>query len=118
MVLPAKPGADLTPSRSMQMASTEQDVRLQHGLPLPLALLWPLTFFPILPFSIVLSAFIVPMDLSSDRAVILWLVLASALACALLIGFTQKLVLQSHINVGRRWVVATASGIGIVWLLA
>jgi len=96
----------------------EQDVRLQRGSGLLLGLRWVLTFSPILPFSIAIALLISLLNLSLDRVLILWLVLASALTCALLIGLMQKHVLNNYINVGRQWIVATASGIGILWPLA
>lgn len=97
---------------------TEQDISLQERPSLLLGIGWVLTFSPVLPFTLAIALLAEQLDLDSDRILLFWLVLASALICAVLIGFSQRFVLHRYINIRRQWVLATASGVGILWPLA
>jgi hypothetical protein len=70
------------------------------------------------PFITMVAAIAAQLDLVSDRVLLLWSLLASAVVCAVLVGFLQKWALRGRIDVGWLWVGATASGMVILWPLA
>jgi len=77
---------------------------------------WALTFSPILVFSVAISPLLTASYVNG--LVLLWLVLGSALACAFLIGLFQENLLHNYINVKGQWVLATVSGIVVLWPLS
>jgi hypothetical protein len=110
------PPEGATRHRHINAMEIARDTKLHRQASLLLWVRWVLPFSLALPVSMAAYLFIVGL---SDL-LLLWFVSSVALLCALAIGISQELLLGRYINLGRQWTwaTATASGPGLLCLIA